>query len=193
LPESPDPAGPGSGGGFVKLDEETVFQGSLITVATARFEAPDGTRFERELVHHPGAVVVVPAVGDDRVMMVRQFRAAIGRELLEVPAGKRDVEGEPTEVTAQRELVEEVGRRAGRLELLARFYNSPGFCDEHTWLYLARDLQEVPHDRQGAEEQHMVVEEVRLADVAGLVERFEIVDAKSIIGLCLAKERLAAG
>ena len=82
--------------------------------------------------------------------MVRQYRAAVDGELLEMPAGKRDVDGEPTEVTAARELAEEVGRRAGRLELLARFYNSPGFTDELTWLYLARDLTAGRLDRQGA-------------------------------------------
>ena len=99
--------------------------------------------------------------------MVRQFRAAVDAELLELPAGKRDVHGEPTEVTAARELAEEVGRRAGRLELLARFYNSPGFTDELSWLYLAQDLTAVPIDRQGAEEQHMTIEEVALADGTG--------------------------
>lgn len=186
MPESPEAPG------FRQVSRETIYHGSLITVSTAEFEAPDGTRFERELVHHPGAVVVVPVTGSGGVVMVRQFRAAVGRELLELPAGKRDVEGEATEVTAQRELVEEVGRRAGHLDLLARFYNSPGFCDEHTWLYLARDLEEVPHDPQGAEEQHMRIEEVPLAEAPGLVERLEIIDAKSIIGLFLARERLGS-
>jgi 8-oxo-dGTP pyrophosphatase MutT (NUDIX family) len=174
---------------FRRLGENTVYSGSLITVATASFEAPDGSRFEREIVHHPGAVVVVPVTVDDTVLMVRQYRAAVGDELLEVPAGKRDVDGEPTEVTAQRELAEEVGRRAGRLELMATFYNSPGFTDEHTWLYMASDLEEVPHDPQGAEELHMALEEIALADVPGMIARGAIVDAKSIVGLCLARSR----
>lgn len=187
LPASRNDASPS---GFRQVREETILNGSFIRVASAEFEAPDGTRFEREVVHHPGAVVVVPVTEDRRVVMVRQFRAAVGRELLEVPAGKRDVDGEATEATARRELVEEVGRRAGSLELLARFYNSPGFCDEHTWLYLAEQLEQVPLDPQGAEERHMVVEEVDLDAVPGLVAAFEIVDAKSIIGLCLARERL---
>lgn len=174
---------------FRRLGESTVYAGSLIRVATATFEAPDGSRFEREIVHHPGAVVVVPLTAEDSVLMVRQYRAAVGDELLEVPAGKRDVDGEPTELTAQRELTEEVGRRAGRLELLASFYNSPGFTDEHTWLYLASDLEEVPLDPQGAEELHMAVEEIPLADVPGMIGRGAIADAKSIVGLCLARTR----
>ena len=170
-----------------------MFDGSLISVATVELEGPDGDRFEREIVHHPGAVVVVPVTAAGRAVMVRQYRAAVADELLEVPAGKRDVDGEPAEETARRELVEEVGRRAGRLDLLARFYNSPGFCDEFTWLYLARDLEEVPHDRQGFEEMAMAVEEVDLAAVPGLIASGTIRDAKSIIGLCLASQALAAG
>ena len=174
---------------FRKVEETELYRGSLIRVAQAVFEDPAGHRFERDVVHHPGAVVVVPLLDRETVIMVRQFRAAIGAELLEVPAGKRDVHGEATEVTAQRELAEEIGRRAGRLELLARFYNSPGFCDEFTWLYMARDLEPVPVDRQGAEEQYMTVEEIKLAAVADLIATGEIVDAKSIIGLCLASGR----
>jgi ADP-ribose pyrophosphatase len=154
-------------------------------VATAHFEGPGGERFERDIVHHPGAVVVVPLTSAGTVLMVRQYRAAVDAELLELPAGKRDVQGETTEVTAARELAEEVGRQAGRLELLARFYNSPGFTDELSWLYLAQDLTPVPDDRQGAEEQHMTVEEVPLAAAAGLIKTGEIIDAKSIVGLAL--------
>ena len=105
----------------------------------------------------------------DEVILVRQYRAAIDRELLEIPAGKRDVAGEPPEDTARRELVEEVGMRAGRLELLAEFYNSPGFCDEHSFVYLALDLEPCPSDLQGIEEQHMTIERVALDDVPGLI------------------------
>jgi ADP-ribose pyrophosphatase len=176
---------------FRRIGEEVAFQGSLVTVATGTFEAPDGSRFERDLVHHPGAVVVVPLVDDATVLLVRQYRAAADRVMLEVPAGKRDVPGEPPEVTARRELAEEVGRAAGHVELMARFYNSPGFCDEHTWLYLARDLTPVDLDRQGIEEQSMTIEEVRLADVDTLVASGELCDAKTIIGLTLALRRTA--
>ncbi len=172
---------------FRKLAETEVHRSSLITVTSARFAGPDGTEFERDIVHHPGAVVVVPLTAVGTVLMVRQFRAAVGAALLEIPAGKRDVAGEPTEVTAARELAEEVGRRAGRLDLLARFYNSPGFSDELSWLYLARDLTEVPENRQGAEERAMTVEEVALADVPALIQTGEIIDAKSIIGLTLTR------
>ena len=176
--------------GFTRLDEEVRFSGSLLTVAEATIEGPDGDRFTREVVHHPGAVVVVPLVRSDTVLLVRQYRAAVGTELLELPAGKRDVEGEPPERTAARELVEEVGRRAGKMELLARFYNSPGFSDELSWLYLARDLDEVDVDRQGFEEQAMTLHEVGLDDIDRLVASGDVQDAKTIIGLTLTARRL---
>ncbi len=177
---------------FRRQGETLHYQGPLIQVATGTFEAPDGATFERDVVHHPGAVSAVPLLeGDEAVLLVRQYRAAVDRVLLEIPAGKRDVQGEPPERTALRELVEEVGMRAGRLDRLAEFYNSPGFCDEHSVVFLARDLEPCDLDLQGVEEQHMTVEEVLLGDVAQLIRSGVIVDAKTIIGLTLTRELLA--
>ncbi len=177
---------------FRRQGETLHYQGPLIQVATGTFEAPDGATFERDVVHHPGAVSAVPLLeGDEAVLLVRQYRAAVDRVLLEIPAGKRDVQGEPPERTALRELVEEVGMRAGRLDRLAEFYNSPGFCDEHSVVFLARDLEPCDLDLQGVEEQHMTVEEVLLDDVAQLIRSGVIVDAKTIIGLTLTRELLA--
>ena len=178
--------------GFRKVEEETVFEGHLISVATGTFEDPSGGRFQRDVVHHPGAVSVVPVFEDKRtVLLVRQYRAAVDRVLLEIPAGKRDVDGEDPEVTAARELEEEVGVRAGRLEKLGEFFNSPGFCDEHSFVYLATGLEDAEISAQGVEEEHMTIEEVPLDEVASLVASGELVDAKSIIGLALAREALA--
>ena len=177
---------------FRRLGERAEWQGALISVGTGRFSSPDGDEFEREVVHHPGAVSVVPVVDDGAgVLLVRQYRAAVDRELLEIPAGKRDVDGEDPEVTARRELEEEVGVAAGRVERLAEFYNSPGFSDEHSIVYLALDLEPREISAQGVEEQHMAIERVPLDDVPALVASGEILDAKTIIGLCLARERLA--
>jgi len=94
--------------------------------------------FERDVVHHPGAVSIVPVLGEE-VVLVRQYRAALDGLLLEIPAGKRDVPGEPPEVTAARELEEDIGYRSKDLVKLAEFYNSPGFSDEHSYVYLALD------------------------------------------------------
>ncbi|MBO0693631.1 MAG: NUDIX hydrolase [Acidimicrobiaceae bacterium] len=175
---------------FRKVSERHVAGGRVISFAVGTFESPEGQQFERELVRHPGAVVVVPLVGDDAVLLVRQFRAAVEQDLLELPAGKRDVPGEPTEVTAARELEEEVGRKAGRIELLGRFYNSPGFSDEFSWCYLARDLVEVDNDLQGVEEQYLTVEQVALDDINRMVVEGAILDGKTIIGLELALRHL---
>jgi ADP-ribose pyrophosphatase len=176
--------------GFRKLDERIVWEGTLVSAGTGTFVDPDGNEFERDVVHHPGAVVVVPVI-DGEVILVRQYRAAIDRILLELPAGKRDVADEPVELTASRELEEEVGMKAGSLTQIAEFYNSPGFCDEHSHLFLATDLTPCATAFQGNEEQHMTIERVPLDRVPELVASGEIVDAKSIIGLCLARERLA--
>ncbi|MGH9226622.1 MAG: NUDIX hydrolase [Acidimicrobiales bacterium] len=175
---------------FRKLAERIVHRGSLISVAEAEFEGPDGSRFERDVVHHPGAVSVVPLTDDGRVLLVRQYRAAVDRDLLEIPAGKRDVEGEAPELTAHRELEEEVGVRAASLELLGEFYNSPGFCDEHSYVYLARALTPCAVSAQGVEEQHMTIEEHALDDVPALIRSADLVDAKSIIGLLLTRQAL---
>jgi ADP-ribose pyrophosphatase len=127
---------------------------------------------------------------DGEVILVRQYRAAIDRELLEVPAGKRDVFDEPVELTAHRELEEEVGMRAASMVKLAEFYNSPGFCDEHSFLFLATDLTPCDTSFQGHEEQFMTIERVALDRVPDLIASGELVDAKSIVGLLTAREHL---
>ena len=177
---------------FHKAGERVVHDGHLITVAVGTFVDPDGGEFERDVVHHPGAVSVVPLLEDGDVILVRQYRAAIDGDLLEIPAGKRDVQDEPPVETAGRELVEEVGMRAGRLDQLAEFYNSPGFCDEHSFVFLARDLDACDTSAQGIEEEHMTIERVALADVPAMIADGRITDAKTIIGLALTRERLAA-
>ncbi|MGH9106200.1 MAG: NUDIX domain-containing protein [Acidimicrobiales bacterium] len=177
---------------FRKLGERSVYQSALLHVALGTFEGPGGEHFDRDLVHHPGAVVVVPfdeATGE--VVLVRQYRGPLDSELLEVPAGKRDVEGEPNEATAARELAEEAGLEAGRLELIGHFFNSPGFSDEESWCFLARDLRQVPDSRHGIEEQHMTVERHPLSGTARLVRSGEITDAKTIVALFLAQAALA--
>jgi len=178
---------------FQKLGEEELYRGALISVARGRFRAPDGSEFERDIVHHPGAVSVVPVVDDgDAVLLVRQYRAAIDRHLLEIPAGKRDVEGEPPEETARRELEEEVGVRAGRVEKLAEFYNSPGFSDEYSYVFLGLDLTPTQVSAHSPEEAAMEIERVALDEVPMLIRTGRLVDAKSIIGLCLAREVLGS-
>ncbi len=178
--------------GFKKLDERLIHQGDRISLGRATYEAPDGTTFERDVVHHPGAVGVVPVLEDGgAVLLVRQYRSSVEAELLEIPAGLRDVEGEPPVETARRELIEEVGMRAGRIEKLCEFHNSPGFCDEIVHVFAAFDLEPCELDRQGIEEQHMTIERVSLDDVPALIAAGAITDAKTVIGLTLVARLLA--
>jgi 8-oxo-dGTP pyrophosphatase MutT (NUDIX family) len=175
--------------GFTKRGERVVHEGYVISVAVGTFVDPNGEEFTRDVVHHPGAVSIVPVDGDE-VVLVRQYRAAVDAFLLEIPAGKRDVQDEPPIETAKRELVEEIGMRAVTVELLAEFYNSPGFCDEHSWVFLGTDLEAAEVSAQGIEEEHMTIERVKLDDVLGMIGRAEITDAKTIIGLTLALQKL---
>ncbi|HUR23026.1 MAG TPA: NUDIX hydrolase [Acidimicrobiales bacterium] len=179
--------------GFRQLNEKTLWSGYIVSAALGRFVAPDGTEFEREIVRHPGAVSAVPVLDDGTVILVRQYRSAVDKELLEIPAGKCDVAGEDRAVTARRELEEEIGMRAGRLAHLCDFLNSPGFCDEDSSIFLAQDLEPCPTDTHGVEEEHMTIEHVALADVPALIASGAIVDAKTIVGLLLARDRLASG
>jgi len=176
--------------GFRVLDTSTICEAGFLTVSRKRILAPDGEEHDRTVVHHPGAVVVVPVDGAD-ALLVRQYRVAVEGEILELPAGKRDVPGEPPAATAARELEEEIGHRAGRLDLLCEFFNTPGFCDEYSYLYLATELEATERNAVSAEEAHMQVERVPLDRVEAMIAAREIVDAKSIIGLLLAKRHLA--
>ena len=184
-------AGAPEDGGFRILDSTTLCEAGFLTVSRARIVAPDGEEHDRTVVHHPGAVVVVPVDGDD-ALLVRQYRVAVRGEILELPAGKRDVAGEPPADTAVRELEEEIGRRAGNLELLCEYFNTPGFCDEYSYLYLATELEVTARNAVSAEEAHMQIERVPLDQVDAMIATREIVDAKTIIGLLLAKQHLAA-
>jgi len=181
---------PTSSQGFRQLSEETLFEGWRISLVKATFEAPDGTEFARDVVRHPGAVAVVPVTSDGHVLLVRQYRGPVDRELLEIPAGTRDVEGEAPEETARRELSEEVGVHAGELTLLATVHNSPGFCDEETLLYMATGLEPGEPSREGHEERFMEVLEVPIGDVAGLIAAGRLTDAQTIIGLLLVRDAL---
>ena len=181
-----------AGGRFRVLESSTLCAAGFLSITRKLVVDPDGYEHERHVVHHPGAVVVVPIEGD-HALMVRQYRVATDRVLLEIPAGKRDVPGEAPEATAGRELEEEIGRRAARLDLLCEFYNSPGFCDEYTYLFLATGLEVCARAAVTAEEAAMTVERVPLDAVDDLIATGGIVDAKSIIGLLLARRHLAAG
>jgi ADP-ribose pyrophosphatase len=175
---------------FRKVDEVLLHRGYIFDVVRAEFLSPDGQQFSRDIVRHPGAVTVVPVDSDGRIIMVRQYRPALDQFLLEIPAGKRDVADEPPEETAQRELGEEIGMRAGRLELLGTFANAPGFSDEMSWIFLGLDLEEVPREVQGIEESHMEIERYTFDDSMELIANGSLIDTKTVVGVALAASRL---
>jgi len=166
-----------------KLESQTVFAGKILTVRCDRVRLPDGREATREVVGHPGAVAVVPVTAAGEVVLVRQYRYPIGQELLEVPAGKLD-KGEAPEDCAYRELEEETGYRAGRMEHLATFYTAPGFTDEIMHLYLARDLSQTAQNTDGDE--FINVEYYKPAQLKALLADKKIIDAKTIVGILMA-------
>jgi ADP-ribose pyrophosphatase len=175
--------------GFEKLGEEELLGGRIVSFNRVRVRGPDGHEFEREVLRHPGVVAVVPLHDDGTVTLVRQYRVAIDEDVLELPAGLRDVEDEPPDVAAARELGEEAGLAAAQLEEVLTYFAAPGMTDEAIVLFLARGLEEVPTDRQGPEEHAMTVERMPLDDAVRMIDDGRITDAKTIIGLTLAARR----
>ena len=131
-----------------------VYDGRIVQLHVDEVELPNGHRTTREVVEHSDAVVVLPIDRSGRALLVRQYRYPIGRDLLEAPAGGIDP-GESPEQAAQRELQEEIGFRAGRMDGLGTFWTAPGFCTEYMYAYLARDLS--PSSLPPDEDENIVV------------------------------------
>jgi ADP-ribose pyrophosphatase len=163
----------------------TIYEGRVIDLRIETVESADGSRREREIVDHRGAAAIV-ALDRDELLLVRQHRAPARRVLLEIPAGTRDRRPDGTieepSVTAARELAEETGVRAAQWRHLASFWTAPGFATEIMDLYLATDLAPAP-DAAAAEDERIEVERVEWRRAVEMVERGEIADAKSIVGI----------
>lgn len=172
-----------------RLETRTAYAGRIIDVTLDRVLLPNGRETELEVVRHPGAAAMVPLEEDGTVLLIRQYRWAAEGFILEVPAGKLDG-GEAPEDCAGRELEEEIGRRAGRLDLLGSVLTTPGFTDEVIHLYLARDLE--PGESRPEQDEIIELHSVPLVEVPGMIVHGEIRDAKSICALSLALERLRA-
>ncbi|GDX14215.1 MAG: NUDIX domain-containing protein [Ilumatobacteraceae bacterium] len=182
-------------GGFVSAPVVTVHSWAMWSLVRGEFTDPDGETFVRSFVTSPGAVGVVALsesnseTSQPHVVLVRQYRPALHRLTLELPAGMRDRDGEAPLVTAQRELREEVGLEAARWTRLGRHVSAPGISDSRVEIFLARDLRRVDYDRHGPEERHMTIERIPLDEALAMVVDGRIDDAKTVIGL-LSTERL---
>lgn len=182
--------------GFSRTGERDVHHGHVWRVVVADFEAPDGQPFQRDIVRSPGAVAIVPLIfdveGNPSVMLVDQYRPPYETTVIEIPAGMRDVEGEPPAETARRELREEVGLAAGTLVHLVDILPSPGMTDSVTSIFLATGCEPVAQELHGPEEEHMELVHLPLDDALAMIDDGRIRDAKSVAGLLAADRRLRA-
>jgi len=171
------------------LSSETVFQGRLLTVRVDTVRLPDGRTSTRDVVAHSGAVAMVPLLDRDHVLLVRQWRHAAGRALLEIPAGTLDP-GEDPDACAARELMEEVGYRPRVLTRLCEMFAVPGYSTEKLTVYLAEELapERLAHDA----DENIEVVTLSWDEVDDLLQRQELVDAKTLVGLLLAQRLLRA-
>lgn len=170
------------------LTSKPIYDGRVVRLRLDRVALPNGRTVELEVIRHQGAAAVVPLDADGSVLLVRQYRHATGGYILEVPAGKLDG-GEDPETCALREVEEETGHRAGRLEPLGWIWTTPGFTDERIWLYLARDL--VPTRQRLEHDEVLSVERVPLEDAVGRAADGDITDGKSVCALLRARARLS--
>lgn len=167
------------------IRSERIYDGLVVSLRRDEVELPSGRTAVREIVEHRGAVAVVPLTDAGEALLVRQFRAPIGRRLLEVPAGTMEP-GESAETCAARELAEEVGMHAEEWQPLGTIYPSPGFLTEAVHLFAARHLS--PHALD-AEEEDLEVIAVPLMEARGMVISGEISDAKSVAAILLLTQR----
>jgi len=187
-PSEPSPgpppfaAGDSALGGEETLSSRRIYEGAVVRLRVDRVRMSSGHEAVREVVEHNGAVAIVAVDREGRVLLVRQHRYPTGRSLLELPAGTLERDEEP-EACAARELEEETGFRAGRLQRLGGFFVSPGYSTEHIQVYLAMDL--VPGSAGGDDDEEIEVVALPLAEVLRLAEAGELEDAKSLAALFL--------
>lgn len=168
---------------------ETLYEGKIITLRVEEVELPDGKRASRELIRHPGAVAILAITPEGKLVFVEQYRKALERLLIEIPAGKIDA-GEAPEVTAIRELEEETGYGAREFSFIQSFATSPGFADEVIHLYLARDLYPIENPAAGDEDEFINIMEVSLAEAEEMMANGSIFDAKTAFAVLYAKNLL---
>ncbi len=163
-----------------------VYKGRVFSVEVERRRFPNGQEHEVAIVRHPPSVVLVPIADDGRVILIRQYRASVGREMWEIPAGSVD-EGETPEQAAARECEEEIGLAPGRIERVRGLFPTPGFCDEELIFFRVSQLRspapDSPHKPDEDEDIHSQL--VTLEDARSMVERGEIIDLKTAYGLTL--------
>ncbi|KAB2338967.1 NUDIX hydrolase [Cytobacillus depressus] len=166
-----------------RLEEKTVkieklFTGKVISLQVEDVELPNGNMSKREIIKHPGAVAVIALTDDQKIIMVEQYRKALEKAIVEIPAGKLEV-GEDPEVCAKRELEEETGYECKEMEWLISFYTSPGFADEIIHLYIAKGLVKKENPAPPDEDEFVNLLELTLEEAEQLIVEKKIYDAKT--------------
>ncbi len=169
------------------MKSDKLYEGKILNLRIDTVELPDKKYSKREIIEHPGGVGVIPLTEDNCIILVKQYRKAVERFLLEIPAGKLELNEEPRE-TGIRELKEETGFIAEKMEYLLEFYTSPGFCNEKIYLFLATGL--VEGDASPDTGEFIQSEKYNINDLIKMIERGEITDSKTIIGINMAKKYL---
>jgi ADP-ribose pyrophosphatase len=170
---------------------QDIYDGRVINVRVDTIEISPGTNVRREIVEHPGAVVLVPVDAEGRILWVRQYRYAVDQDLLELPAGTLERGEEPAEC-ARRELAEETGFDTDKIEELGRFYTAPGFCTEYMYAFVASDLRPAA-EAHADEDEEITVEPLTLEESLRLAETGQVRDAKSLAALFLYLRRHPSG
>jgi ADP-ribose pyrophosphatase len=172
---------------FEKLSSVTIYQGRVFAVRQEQLRLPDGRTVQLDVVAHPGAVVLVPVDDEGSLWFVKQYRHAAGGVILELPAGTTEP-GEDLEVCAHRELREEIGMAAGRIQKIGEFYIAPGYSTEFLHIFLATNLRQDP--LPGDDDEFIQVELIPVAQAFAMAESGQIHDAKTLAALILARSYL---
>jgi len=173
---------------FEFLRSETLLQGRAFRIRRDYLRAPDGRETQFEIVEHSGSVVMLPIDDAGNLLFVRQYRHAAGSDLLELPAGTRDA-GESYEACAAREMREETGMAAGRLEKAGEFFLAPGYSTEFMAVFIARAL--TPDPLPSDTDEFLQVERIPVKEAIHMAEQGQIPDAKSLAALVVARSRLS--
>lgn len=172
---------------FELIRSETILEGRAFKIRRDYLRTPNGRETRLEIIEHGGSVVLIPIDNDGNMLFVRQYRHAAGDDLLELPAGTRDGD-ESFEECAAREIREETGMEAGKLQKVGEFYLAPGYSSEFMAVYLATDLKENALDAD--EDEFLDVEKIPLEKALQMAEQGHLPDAKSLAALLLAKRYL---
>jgi ADP-ribose pyrophosphatase len=171
------------------IERETVAKGRIVSFDKLKVEFSDGRHSERDVVRHPGGCVIIPMDGDNNIYLVKQFRVAFEKEILELPAGKLDAGEDPMEC-AKRELKEETGITAGAVSYITSIFPSPGFCNEVIHIFYAKDLK--AGNASPDEGEYVQLVKMPLGELLRMVWDGRVNDAKTVVGALIA-DKIAVG